>query len=201
MPPTLTTSDFTTPRAQRQLTLYLAGTTFLTLSTLLTRRAIHRKNLWPTPAFYTPSNAPAAVPVNGTVMAVEALQLATVNVCAFGMMVLGGVGWGCDVDFGEWRGRMGRRKRGGGDGEGDGGEEEGLKEWVGGLMGGRDGVVERARERRVREAGEKKEREAEGVIRAEEKAIGERRDGAGEGIAVVEDRISDQVSRPWWRPW
>jgi len=60
------------------------------------------------------------------------------------------------------------------------------------------GVVERARERRVRE---KKEREAEGVIRAEEKAIGERSDGAGEGIAVVEDRISDQVSRPWWRPW
>ncbi|KAL6713475.1 hypothetical protein ACLMJK_008940 [Lecanora helva] len=198
-------SDFTTPRARKQLTLYLAGASFFTLSTLLTRRAIHRKHLWPTPRFYTPSNqTPTPIELQTGVLAVEALQLATVNVLAFGMMMAGGVGWALDVKgWEEVRGLVERKKRGGGGvGVGEGGDskggkgEEELEELVGGLVrrGDGGGKVERVKDVKRREREERrKEREKEEGIAEVEKV---------ETYAIPQDQSpSSREGKPWWRPW
>ena len=133
--------SYTNSRSRKQLTFYFAGATFFTLSTLITRRAVHRKQLWPTPRFYTPSNSPPPVPINGTVMAVEALQLATVNVLSFMMMLTGGFAWAFDISsVEEARTRIPVRKGRGVGAEREKGEdyedEDALREWLLGMVKG-----------------------------------------------------------------
>lgn len=163
----------------------------------------------------------------GSLEALEALQLATVNVVAFGVMVGGGLGWGFDVSgWEELRGRLGRGRRGSGDGgvgdgDGDGDmggkegreEEEGLAEWIVGVVGGRDGFVERAREERRRrdealhELREGKRKQDEGV----EKVVGETKSSGDDEhkrlgmefttTIVEEQNLNNKREKPWWRPW
>ena len=69
---------------------------FFALSLLVTRRALVRRKLASDPAFY--SNMPAhqaeqAKKVNGTFEAIEALNLATINVLSLSMMAAGGTLW------------------------------------------------------------------------------------------------------------
>lgn len=96
--PSLDTKDlYQNPRARliKQLSVFVAGATFLTASTLVTRRAVLRKLAVTRPRYYTPSNfRPEA---NGAVEAAEAFALATVNVGALAIMMTGGAMFALDV--------------------------------------------------------------------------------------------------------
>ena len=85
-------------RSLRQLGLFFAGAGFLSLSTLITRRSIARKRRATIPSFYHPSNR--SVDKRGSdssLIALEALNLATLNVMGFGIMCTGGLAWAFDI--------------------------------------------------------------------------------------------------------
>ncbi|KAL7275454.1 hypothetical protein RUND412_001606 [Rhizina undulata] len=75
-------------RLRKQITFLLSGSVFLLLSMGLTRRALHRRYKSVIPSYYTP-NTSSSAPVSGALDALEALNLATVNVAAFGMFAVG----------------------------------------------------------------------------------------------------------------
>lgn len=119
------------------------------------------------------------------------MQLATVNVLSFMMMVTGGVAWGFDVSsVEEARRRIPVRKGKGvgeamGDAGGEGDGEDELPDWIVGMVkgGGKEG--ERRRDERRREK------------RATMDELGQ----AKERIDSMEKEGADEKSRPWWRPW
>ena len=85
-------------RSLRQLGLFFAGAGFLTLSTLITRRSIARKRIATIPSFYQPSNRPVSkISSDSSLIALEALNLATLNVMGFGIMCTGGLAWALDI--------------------------------------------------------------------------------------------------------
>jgi hypothetical protein len=85
-------------RSLSQLGLFFAGATFLGLSTLVTRRAVTRKIRATVPRFFIPSNNPVnKIDQDNSLIAVEALGLATVNVMGFGIMSTGGLAWAFDI--------------------------------------------------------------------------------------------------------
>lgn len=142
---TTTTPETPTARTRKQLTLLLAGTTFYALSTLITRRAITRRQRATIPKFYQPSNRPAS-DVNGGLEALEALSVATVNVTSFAMMVAGGLLWVfdiCSLEELRWKVRGGYRVDGSGGSEGEAGEEVEVEEWVAGGLARREEMVGR----------------------------------------------------------
>lgn len=74
---------------------------FFAFSLLITRRAFARKRFASNPAFY--ANAPAhqaeqAQKVSGPMEAMEALNLATINVLSLTMMATGGALWFLDIN-------------------------------------------------------------------------------------------------------
>ena len=157
-------SNITSPRARKQLTLFLAGSTFLTLSILATRRALTRRRLSIIPAFYHPSNAPPRITINGRVEALEALSLATTNALSFMMMLTGGVLWAADISSlkelkGSVRGGLGL-DRIGKEGAGDREEWEEFEEWLASTLERKRGREKRReRERKKDEEEEKKKGE------------------------------------------
>ncbi|KAI1334719.1 hypothetical protein F5Y15DRAFT_284274 [Xylariaceae sp. FL0016] len=85
-------------RSLKQLGLFFGGASFLALATLVTRRSITRKRRATIPKFYTPSNLPAnKIESDGSFIALEALSLATLNVCGFAIMMTGGISWAFDM--------------------------------------------------------------------------------------------------------
>ncbi|RYP69981.1 hypothetical protein DL771_005772 [Monosporascus sp. 5C6A] len=85
-------------RSMKQLGLFVAGAGFLSLSVLATRRAIARKRLATIPKFYHPSNRPVnTTNSDSSLIALEALNLATLNVMGFGIMCTGGIAWAFDI--------------------------------------------------------------------------------------------------------
>ncbi|KAM0322709.1 hypothetical protein ACHAQA_009300 [Verticillium albo-atrum] len=86
-------------RGLKQLGLFFAGAGFLVCSTLITKRAVTRKQLAAFPKFYQPSHAAAGKQENpeGSLIALEALNLATINVFSFAVMATGGVAWAFDI--------------------------------------------------------------------------------------------------------
>ncbi|OJJ84323.1 uncharacterized protein ASPGLDRAFT_47192 [Aspergillus glaucus CBS 516.65] len=110
---------------QRPLKLLLAGTTFLTLSLYLTRRALRARRLTSIPPYYT-SSTYHHPPVNGALDAFEAFNLATINVVSFAMVGTGGVMWKLGVNDVEDARRITRRFI----------VEEGTGEGVDGVWGG-----------------------------------------------------------------
>jgi hypothetical protein len=84
-------------RTRRQIGLFVMGATFFTLSSMITRRAILKKRALIKPAYYHFSNAPPKQPVNGGLEALEALQIATINVGSIAMMWTGGLLWAFDI--------------------------------------------------------------------------------------------------------
>lgn len=88
--------SFSSPRAQKQFAVFLAGAGFLAFSTLITRRALVRKYHQTKPAGqFSPSNNVAEV--NGGVEAAEALSLATINVASVALFLTGGAAWALDI--------------------------------------------------------------------------------------------------------
>lgn len=87
---------FTSSRSRRQLGLFLGGATFVMLSALITRRALVRRYTASIPPFYQPSTRPGRQ-VNGAFEALEALNLATINVLSVGLTMTGGLLWAFDI--------------------------------------------------------------------------------------------------------
>ncbi|KAL6240735.1 hypothetical protein RBB50_012299 [Rhinocladiella similis] len=83
-------------RQDRGKVILGAGIAFFAVSLLITRRAFARKRLAANPAFY--ANSPAhqadqAKKVSGAMEALEALNIATINVLSTSMIATGGAMW------------------------------------------------------------------------------------------------------------
>ena len=86
---------------RRNKLIFAAGLAFVGLSVLATRRSLARKRLASKAAFY--SDAPAhnveqSKNVNGAFEAMEALNIATINVLSVAMMATGGTLWYMDLN-------------------------------------------------------------------------------------------------------
>ena len=135
-------TPITSPRSVKQLRLFLAGCTFFTLSALITRRALVRKNISTFPRFYHPSNQPPSITINGRLDAYEALGIATINVISFAVMMTGGTLWAFDISsMDELRQKVSRKRLEldeiGGTAKDDAAEEE-WKEFLGKALGKRE---------------------------------------------------------------
>lgn len=102
--PTLTPEEYQavqeTGRRRNKL-IFAAGLAFLGLSILTTRRSLARRRLASRAAFY--KDAPThteeqAKQVSGALEAVEALNIATINVLSAAMLLTGGALWYMDVN-------------------------------------------------------------------------------------------------------
>ncbi|ETI28287.1 hypothetical protein G647_00736 [Cladophialophora carrionii CBS 160.54] len=121
-------------RPNRNAVIFGAGAAFFVFSLLITRRAFARKRLASSPAFY--ANAPGhqaeqAKNVNGAMEALEALNLATVNVLSMSMMATGGTLWYLNINSVADARRMIRGGLGvDGTGRSEKDAEEDFEEWL-----------------------------------------------------------------------
>jgi hypothetical protein len=97
--PAIVDNGFFSRRSMQQFSIFAAGAGFLFFSTMVTRRSIARKKLASLPKFYSPSHAAAGKQGNpeGNLIALEALNLATLNVMSAGIMTMGGIAWAFDL--------------------------------------------------------------------------------------------------------
>jgi hypothetical protein len=133
-------SHFLSQRSLRQLGLFLGGAGFFYWSLMLSRRAITRHQLASQLKFYQPSHqylfrssgssAAAAPPKRDPLVAVEALNLATLNTLTFAMAAVGGVAWAFDISSVEELRRVTRRSIVETDGVVDEEAEREVVEWV-----------------------------------------------------------------------
>jgi hypothetical protein len=118
-------------RSLQQLGLFFAGAGFLALSTLITRRSVARKIAATVPKFYHQSNRPVTkMDGDSSLIALEALNLATLNVMGFGIMATGGLAWAFDVSGLEDLRNLARRHIGPPGGRTDEEAEREVEEWV-----------------------------------------------------------------------
>jgi hypothetical protein len=138
------TTSVTTParpsifsqRSMKQLGLFWAGAGFLALSTVITRRSVARKIRATIPSFFRPSNQPVTkVDSDSSLIALEALNLATLNVVGFGIMLTGGVSWAFDISSVDDLRAYARRHIGPGGGKTDEEAEREVEEWVAKVLG------------------------------------------------------------------
>ncbi|KAI1212544.1 uncharacterized protein F4807DRAFT_340588 [Annulohypoxylon truncatum] len=123
-------------RSLKQLGLFFGGAGFMFLSTLVTRRSIARKYTATVPKFYNQSNRPVdKIPADNNLMALEALNLATLHVMGFGIMITGGLAWAFDVSSVDDLRRMARRNYGRVGATADEEAEREIEEWVAGVLG------------------------------------------------------------------
>ncbi|RWA07379.1 hypothetical protein EKO27_g7719 [Xylaria grammica] len=130
-PPLSETRSVLSQRSLKQLGLFFAGASFLSLATLVTRRSVARKHMATLPKFYTQSNRPVnKIGSDSSLIALEALNLATLNVVGFAIMMTGGVSWAFDISsIDDLRG-MARKHIGPSGGRTDEEAERELEEWV-----------------------------------------------------------------------
>ncbi|MCJ1258685.1 hypothetical protein MMC24_006518 [Lignoscripta atroalba] len=155
--PSSSSNPITNQRSRKQVSLFFAGASFFALSSVITRRSLVRRYAATLPRFYQPSNRPPATPVNGAMEALEALNIATINVTSFLMMMAGGLLWAFDISSMD---DMRRKIRGGlgvdGSGRSESDAEQEFEEWLA-------GVLQRKEEKR------RKKGEAEEVERRNER--------------------------------
>lgn len=120
------------------LKLLVGGMIFSTLSLLITRRAFTKRVLASVPPYWT-SSVYHRPPVNGAGDAFDALSLATLNVCSFGMMATGGVMYALDVNSLEDMRRFVKKEMGTGTVRDEEVERE-VEEWVAKVLGEKFGV-------------------------------------------------------------
>ncbi|KAK4102130.1 hypothetical protein N658DRAFT_352739 [Parathielavia hyrcaniae] len=141
-------SHFFSHRSLRQLGLFLGGAGFFYWSLRLSRRAITRHQLAAQLKFYQPSHQSAwgsssrsvalsaaeatqqALPKRDPLVAVEALNLATLNTLTFAVAAVGGVAWAFDISTLEELRRITRRSIVEAGGEADEEAEREVVEWV-----------------------------------------------------------------------
>lgn len=126
----------------RHKIIFGAGVAFFALSMLITRRSFARKRLQAHPAFYTdaPANvARQAAKTSGAIEALEALNIATINVLSVALLASGGTMWYLDINsMADAR----RLLRGGlgvdGTGRDETQAEEDFEEWMATVLSRRD---------------------------------------------------------------
>lgn len=123
-------------RAAKQLGLFFAGAGFFVFSAMVTRRSVARKQLAAFPKFYQPSHYAAGKQGNpeGGMIAVEALNLATLNVMSFAIMMTGGAAWAFDVSSVDDLREMARRSIRGAAGQTDEAAEKEFEEWAANIL-------------------------------------------------------------------
>ncbi|KAI9743481.1 MAG: hypothetical protein M1818_002794 [Claussenomyces sp. TS43310] len=89
-------SSIFSQRSRRQFGLFLGGAAFFGVASLITRRSLLQRYRATLPKFYHPSNQLNGE-VNGSLEAVDALAIATVNVFSLTLMLTGGTMWACDI--------------------------------------------------------------------------------------------------------
>ncbi|KAK2031251.1 hypothetical protein LX32DRAFT_284016 [Colletotrichum zoysiae] len=126
------TSSLFQTRATKQLGLFFAGAGFFLFSAMVTRRSVVRKQLAAFPKFYQPSHYAAGKQANpeGGMIAFEALNLATLNVVSFAMMMTGGAAWALDVSSVDDLRKMARRSLHGAAAQTDEAAEREFEEWA-----------------------------------------------------------------------
>ncbi|KAI1123906.1 hypothetical protein F5Y10DRAFT_41460 [Nemania abortiva] len=130
-PPPETRPSIFSQRSLKQLGLFFAGAGFLSLATLITRRSVARKHIATLPRFYTQSNRPVdKIGSDSSLIALEALNLATLNVVGFAIMMTGGVSWAFDISNIDDLRRMARKHIGPSGGRTDEEAEQEIEEWV-----------------------------------------------------------------------
>ncbi|KAL2166579.1 hypothetical protein VTG60DRAFT_2474 [Thermothelomyces hinnuleus] len=130
-------------RSLRQLSLFLGGAGFFYLSVMVTRRAVARHRLASRLKFYEPNNLSTgwgllkdeellrAMPRHkDPLVALEALNLATLNTVAFAVMAAGGVSWALDISNLDDLKRYARRRAVQFRGERDEAAEREVAEWL-----------------------------------------------------------------------
>ncbi|EMR70632.1 hypothetical protein UCREL1_2333 [Eutypa lata UCREL1] len=123
-------------RSMKQLGLFFAGAGFLSLSTLITRRSITRKRIATIPSFFYPSNRPVnTMSSDSSLIALEALNLATLNVLGFGVMCTGGLAWAFDISSIDDLRKKARGHIGPNGGYTDEEAEREVEEWVAKVLG------------------------------------------------------------------
>lgn len=130
----LSASSSLSSRSVKQLGLFFAGAGFLLISTVVTRRAVARKQLAAMPKFYDHGQRPAATKpkanADGSMVALEALGLATLNVFSFMMMATGGTAWAFDVASIDDLRTKAKKTLYGADGKTDEAAEAEMEEWM-----------------------------------------------------------------------
>lgn len=126
-------------RSLKQLGLFFAGAGFLSLATLITRRSIVRKQLATIPKYFYQSNRPSdKIGSDSSLIALEALNLATLNVVGFGIMMTGGVSWALDISSIDDLRAFARRHIGPAGGKTDEDAEREIEEWVAKILSSRN---------------------------------------------------------------
>jgi hypothetical protein len=145
------------PRQKKAPVIFAAGLAFTALSLLITRRSLARRHLATKASFYT--NSPAhtqaqTTKVSGAMEAMEALNIATINVFSLATLVTGGALWYFDIATME---DARRKLRGGlgvdGSGRSEVEAEEDFEEWLATVLSRKE-----AKERRHEYDGEREER-------------------------------------------
>lgn len=117
-------------RLNNSTKLLIGGSVFFLLSTLITRRSLSRRRLATIPPYYT-SATNHKPPVNGAMEALEALNIATINVASLAMIGVGTAMHMFDINTLD---DLRRKVRGGlgvdGTGRSEQQVEEELEEWV-----------------------------------------------------------------------
>ncbi|KAH8907792.1 hypothetical protein BR93DRAFT_926814 [Coniochaeta sp. PMI_546] len=127
-----------TPRSAKQLSLFFAGAAFLGLTTAVTRRSVARKIKAAMPRFFEPSYLGEGTKVEsaeGTLFALEALSLATLNTFSFGIMATGGLAWAFDISSIEDLRARARKHRRGVTGTKDQDAEDTIEDWMASVLG------------------------------------------------------------------
>jgi hypothetical protein len=147
------------PRSRPGLLLFLGGAGFLLYSVGLTRRSLARQRRLAVPRYYVWNNAPPPK-TNGLPAAIEALVLATLNVCSIGITMAGGWMWALQIrNLEDMRVRL-RSKIGGGARPGTQGKEEleeEIEEWVAKILARRA-----EKDRRKEQKGRRSEQDPSG---------------------------------------
>ncbi|KAF4548513.1 Hypothetical protein D9617_27g044800 [Elsinoe fawcettii] len=147
---------WTSSRSRQQFSIFAIGASFVVLSSVITRRALVRKWASVQPAgLFSPSNK--VKDANGSLDAAEALGLATLNVCSFGVMAVGGGLWAFDIsNIEELRAKV---RKGmdieGGDGKTEAEAEEDIEEWLGVVLARLQGKGDKDIAEMVKQANEK----------------------------------------------
>lgn len=125
---------FTSRRSLRQFGLFFAGATFFTAAQVITRRSLIRRYKASIPPFYHPSNLPYGN-VNGAMEALDAFNLATVNVISGAIMLTGGTMWALDVSTTEDLRSKVKHRVGTGDSKKS---DEEIEEWIAEVLARKD---------------------------------------------------------------